>query len=134
MTGFSQKTASLPVDKGRKISFYVEMKSINSRSVEILCRMPSFLNALEIKMVKKLKGRLLRGRVYLLIRTLEDGDTLKQVVPSLNVLKGYVEAVGKIKKEFKISGNLTISDILSLPDSFISQSDAIGQNGESAIL
>ena len=40
------------------------------------------------------------------------------VKPNLDVIKGYLEAVEQIKKEAHLQGNLTLNDLLGLPNVF----------------
>jgi len=127
MTGFSNKTVVLPIGKGKKVSFSIEIKSVNSRSFEAVCKLPSFLNALEIEVAKILKKKLLRGRVYVGVRVAEDQDVLGEVVPSLSLLNEYMKALDTIKKKYNIAGTLTLKDLLQIPDLFVYKIGDIGK-------
>jgi uncharacterized protein (TIGR00255 family) len=126
MTGFGHKTMVLPIGKSKKVAFSIEIKSVNSRSFEVVCKLPSFLNALEIDIVKSLKKKLLRGRIYVGVRVAEDQDVLGEVIPSLGLLKEYIKALNIIKKTSKISGTLTFRDLLHIPDLFVYKIGDIG--------
>lgn len=134
MTGFSSKTISLPIDKNGNVSFSIEMKTINSRFFEAVCKLPTILSSLEIKIINILKKKIIRGRVYLTVRTEEEEGLFQNINPSFKLLQGYVKAINKIKKEFNIKGNLTISDVLILPNIFITEKGEITQKDEKKIL
>ncbi|MCK4651435.1 DUF1732 domain-containing protein [Candidatus Babeliales bacterium] len=134
MTGFGFKTVTLTIEKGAKISLTVEIKAINSRFFESVCRLPSFLHSSEIKINRSLKEKLLRGRIYLAVNIVEEDSAFEKIIPSLRIVEGYIKAIDKIKNRFKISGKLTVSDILSLPNVFVSGSKQIDSKLENSIL
>jgi len=92
MTGYSNKTIGLVVEKGNKVSLSIEIKSINSRFFEAVCKLPSALSSLEIGIVNMLKKKLIRGRVYATVRLSEDEGVLQNIKPSLNLVEGYIKA------------------------------------------
>ena len=134
MTGFASKTSSIKVTKGDKISIYVEIKSINSRFFEAVCKLPSVLSSLEIKIINDLKQKLIRGRVYVTIRLSENEGILEKIYPSFILIEEYIKATQEIKKKFKIGGEITVSDILKLPNIFVTEKSEIGSKDESFIL
>ncbi len=134
MTGFGNKTVVLPIEKKGKISVSVEMKSINSRFFEAVCKLPSVLSSLEIKIINDLKKKLIRGRVYVTVRLSESDGILEKIHPSLTLIEGYIKATQEIKKKFKIGGIITVSDILNLPNVFVTERNEIGSKDELSIL
>lgn len=134
MTGFASKTESFKIGKDDKISLSIDLKSINTRFFECSCRLPSILSSLEIKMIHSLKAKLIRGRVYLNVRILETGGTLTRISPSVKLLDEYLKALNIIKKQFGISGKMTLSDVLNLPNIFSMQSIIIDKKTENSIL
>ncbi|MCF7799966.1 YicC family protein [Candidatus Babeliales bacterium] len=134
MTGFGSKTICLPISKKEKIQFLIEIKSVNSRFFETTCRLPSALNHLEISIIQKLKSELIRGRVYFSIRPEEENVAFEVIKPSLNIVQGYIDAVKEIKTKFKVSGEISVNDILNLPDVFVSKKTLIDKKLEKEIL
>jgi uncharacterized protein (TIGR00255 family) len=134
MTGFAGKTEILKLSKGEQVSLFIELKTINSRFFEVAAKLPSALNSLEIKITNKLKDKLLRGRVFLSVRILENDGALLRVTPSIKLLEEYLSALSDIKKRFKISGDLTISDVLNLPNIFSSQPVEFDTKAQNAVL
>ena len=134
MTGYGSKTVVLSVSKEEKISFSVEIKSINSRFFENTCKLPSFLNSLELDIINILKQKLIRGRVYLTLRTVDGEDVLIKINPSFNIIEEYLNAALVVKDKFKISGELSISDILKFPNVFSSERGDVSSKSKQEIL
>ncbi len=134
MTGFGAKNVSVPIAKSGKVLVSLEMKSINSRFFECVCKMPSFLMPLEIKIIKSLKSKLFRGRVYFNLRISEDTDTLEKIIPALKLVEGYIKAIKTIKKKFNLKGDLNISDVLNFRDVFVSDKKQVSKKMEQLIL
>ncbi len=132
MTGFGSKTIALPLEKDQKISLSIEIKSINSRFFEAACKLPSFLGHMEVKIVGMLKQKLIRGRIYLTVRLEEEG-ALEKIVPSFRLVEEYLQAANKIRKDFKIQGDLSVTDIIKLPGVFVSEKSQIKPEFEAAI-
>jgi uncharacterized protein (TIGR00255 family) len=120
MTGFGSKTVALPLEKDQKISLSIEIKSINSRFFEAACKLPNFLGHMEVKIAGMLKEKLIRGRIYLTVRLEEEG-VLEKIVPSFRLVEEYLQAINKIKKDFKIQGELSVTDVIRLPGVFVSE-------------
>jgi len=134
MTGFASKTSSIKVTKGDKISIYVEIKSINSRFFEASCKLPNVFSALEIPIINKLKTKLLRGRIFVFIKISEEEGAMSKVVPSTKLLQDYLDALNNIKKTFKLEGELTVTDVLNIPNIFSFQSIEFDSKTEKIIL
>jgi len=134
MTGFGLARESILVSKGTKVAFAVEIKSLNSRFFEVACKLPSALNSLEIKITDLLKKKLIRGRIYLTLRASEDSSLFQTVMPNLSLIKDLLIASNTIKKEFKLKGDLSVSELLNLPNIFISEEKVIGGKTEQEIL
>ncbi|MBD3231232.1 YicC family protein [Candidatus Dependentiae bacterium] len=125
MTGYGSKTVVLPVKKGNRLSIFIEIKSINSRFFESICKLPYFLNAFELEINQNLKRKLIRGRVYLTVRAIEGAGILEKVNLSLKLVDEYLNAANLIKKKFNIPGNLNVSNIFDLPNILISEKEDV---------
>ena len=134
MTGFSSKSISLRLPKLGKISLSIEMKAVNSRFFEVVCKLPNALSCLEIKIVNQLQKKLLRGRAYLTIRFAEDNEAFEEVRPSLKLVEGYLAASQKIKKLYKIKGDLSIQDFFQLPNIFVAGKETLTSDEEKIVL
>jgi len=125
MTGFSCGTYEIKTKDGRKLSFSFEMKSINSRFFELTSKLPNFLNHLEIKIINQLQKKLVRGRVYLIVQQADDSTPTTKIMPSIKIVQGYLDAIKNIKTQCSIPGELTIADLLNLPDIFITEKNVL---------
>lgn len=133
MTGYSSLTTTLKLNNGQTCSLAIELKSINSRFFEVVCKLPSALGHLEVPTISSLQKKLIRGRVFLTIR-FEDGDGLESIAPSLKTARGYVDAVEKIKAHTGITGVLSINDLLQLPNLFSNEKSELHQDDEKTIM
>lgn len=134
MTGFSSQTSVLPVKGKEKASLTVEIKTLNSRYFEATCKLPSSLSFLEIPIVNDLKQKLLRGRVFVSIKVGGTGDAFERVVVVEKIVKDYLTASKSLKKKLKINGELTMSDLVTLPNVFSFERETVGKNFGDAVI
>jgi uncharacterized protein (TIGR00255 family) len=135
MTGFSSHTAVKALKKGgEKASITVEIKSLNSRFFELICKLPSSLSFLEIPITNHLKQKLVRGRVFLSIKVGGSGEVFERVAPVPKIVKDYLDSAKTLKKKFKISGDLSISDVVALDNVFSFEREKVGKNFETFAL
>ena len=119
MTGFASVTVEISGGKNRpSVSFMIEVKTLNGRHFEATSRIPSGLSHLEIPFTEVLKEKLVRGRAFLTIRSATGEASLDRPVMSMEVVQQYIEEGNRIKKQFKVGGELTISEIMLLPHVF----------------
>src|SRR5579872_1461906 len=130
MTGFASTSCALKLNNGKTISMAIEIKSVNSRFFEVVCKLPSSISYLEVKIINLLQKKLLRGRVFFTIRFENGADQLETIAPALNVAKSYVDAAKILQEKLGLSGSLSIADILRLPDIFITEKSAFHADDE----
>ncbi|MBQ5316378.1 MAG: YicC family protein [Oscillospiraceae bacterium] len=113
MTGFGRAEMSAA---GRDIT--VEIRSVNHRYYEFSARVPRAYGYLEEKLKTHLGGRISRGKVEVsvLITNTEAADT--EIAVNLPVAKGYVEALRSVSSELGLTDDLTLSNVMRLPDVF----------------
>ncbi len=96
MTGFARADGALGA-----VSWHWELKSVNGRGLDVRCRMPQGLEALEQKARAAVSAKLARGNCQLSLNLVreQDGrairinhDVLDALVAAANDLKGKVEA------------------------------------------
>ncbi|MFH0898443.1 MAG: DUF1732 domain-containing protein [bacterium] len=134
MTGYSSKAASVDVPGVGKISLSIEMKSINSRFFEVVCKMPGVLSSIEIKVHHFLQKKLRRGRIYFTVRFAEDNEAFEDIVPSLKSVEGYLRVAHIVKERFKVVGDLTLSDLFQQPNIFVTGRSELTEDEEKIIL
>jgi uncharacterized protein (TIGR00255 family) len=134
MTGFASKTASLHFAEAGDVTLAVELKSINSRFFEVVSKLPSMLSSLEVKIIQQLQHKLLRGRVYLTVRFVEDGDNVGSAVLSGKAVEDYLGIAKTIKEKYNVAGELTLHDLLSLPNVFVTTRQELTKETEAVVL
>ena len=91
MTGYAYKET---VDGRTQIS--VEIKSVNSRFLELGVNIPQFLNPIEAKIRKLVSEKIARGKVDLNIRVRES-DSASKVSADLGAAKAYFDAIKSVR-------------------------------------
>lgn len=122
MTGFSSATLAIP-QKGSEIHLTMTLKSLNSRFFELNCKVPFSLTQLETDLIRYFKSKLLRGNVYFTIHM--STALTSSIEPSINIISNYLKSIEKIKSTFSLAGELTIHDLISLPNVFETQENLI---------
>ena len=109
MTGFSKAQMT---EHGITVS--VEIRSVNGRYLELSCKMPRNLSHKELDLRDMVKQSLERGSVNVSVKI----ESLQKVSSLLdpNKLQSYHTALEQSRKKLKIDQELTMSDLLSIPD------------------
>ena len=108
MTGFGQSELSEP---GYRITF--EVKTFNSRFLDINVRLPRELPSLEMPVRAAAKERMIRGRVEILIGLEATHEIPCQV--NRERVAAYRELFHSLQADFQIEGGLTLGVLLQLP-------------------
>lgn len=113
MTGFGRAEEII---EGRDI--IVEIRSVNHRYYEFSARVPRAYGYIEEKLKSYLNGRIFRGKVEVSvsITAIEAADT--QIEINKAVAKGYVDALRSVGEELGLEDDLTLSQLVRLPDVF----------------
>jgi uncharacterized protein (TIGR00255 family) len=90
-----------------------EVKSVNSRFLDISLRLPRSLSDKEIEIRNLIKKKINRGKITLNVYLKKDG--VDNGIPSYNeeVLHGLVEMLKKIKSDSNLEADIQFSDLLS---------------------
>ncbi len=120
MTGFSSRilTINKPGAASQPINLSLSLKTLNSRYFELNCKMPYSLSFLETELLKNFKAKLHRGTIQLGIHLSDPTALTGSIKPAISTARSYVDALEKIKKECAIAGDVTISDLITLPNIF----------------
>ena len=119
MTGYGKSVLQLPT---KKIS--IEIKSLNSKSLDLNARMPSMYRAKELEIRKSIASKLVRGKVdFSLYLEITGEDTTAHI--NKPVFKSYM-------KQLKEVAETNASDLLQmairLPDAISSEREEIDEN------
>ena len=111
MTGFGR--AELEVNN-KKIT--LEIKSLNSKQIDINTRIPSLYREKEIEIRKELSEKLVRGKVDITMYVENHGEESNSKINE-PILKSYFEHLQKINAELKLpTDQTTLQSALRLPD------------------
>jgi len=123
MTGYG--TGSAQKDSA---TVSVEIKTVNHRFLDLHVRISREYQSLEGEVQQLIRGALDRGRVDVSV-SIQDSAAAEFEINS-SLLKGYLEAAGKLKEEFGLQDSLDMKTVLNLPG--ILQSKDMAQAGDSA--
>jgi uncharacterized protein (TIGR00255 family) len=120
MTGFGR--ADLTTKFG---SLTVEVSSVNGRYLEISARLPRPLAALESRVRDFLSSQLTRGQISVFISF--GGSNNGSAASHINKVAAavLVKELRALKKEHKLVGDVTLHDLLLVPDVVESAADAL---------
>lgn len=111
MTGFGQKQA--PWQDG---SVTVEIRSVNHRYLEVACRLPRPLHALEEPLKKAVQQRCTRGRVDVTV-IIQGGKGRGGLINLDQALaKQYHQALRRLKTSLKLPGSINVALVAGLRD------------------
>ncbi len=112
MTGFGKSQFEI---NNRKIN--IEVKSLNSKQLDISTRIPSSYREKEIEIRKEIAEKLVRGKVDVSIFVENLGDENMSAINE-GIVKGYYRKLTKISKELNLPVDESILHvIMRLPDS-----------------
>jgi uncharacterized protein (TIGR00255 family) len=110
MTGFSQAETRTPSGL-----FRVEIRAVNNRFFEIQLRQPKILMSLEQKIKAEITDIISRGSVSVYISCDKESDSAKLSWDKESV-DSYVTILKEIKKKYKLSGEITLTEVLNCGD------------------
>ncbi len=111
MTGYGKGTASLD---GREMT--VELKSVNHRFLDVSMRLPRTLSCIEDVLGTTIAGRLVRGHIDVFVNYRNTRDDAKTVRVDETLLNAYVTAAKAANSTLMLKDDLTLSNVLRLPD------------------
>lgn len=135
MTGFATSTVEIPLSSNNgNMVLSISMKSLNSRFFELTCKIPSLLSNLEVPMQRALQKQLHRGHVSLHIKMVNSEFLNEPIKPALDTIQNYLIAIDTIQKKFNIQDQVTLAQILQLPNVLQSQEVQLSEEIEAAIM
>lgn len=107
MTGYGKSQLQLPTKK-----ITVEIKSLNSKNLDLNTRMPSLYREKEIEMRRILAKNLLRGKIDFSLFIESTGDETTTVINE-NIVQSYIAQLQNIKNS---SADDLLAIVMRLPD------------------
>jgi len=108
MTGFGRGK-----HEGERFACAVEVKSVNHRFLDPHLKLPPEFAGVELKLKRLIQSRIKRGRLDLFLnieRSYEADFAFNEPV-----LRAYINAIEKLKKEFSLSGELDLVQLVRAP-------------------
>ena len=110
MTGYGKN-----VLENDSISIKVEIKSVNSRYLDINFKSSRGLSFIEDKIRGMVKSSISRGKVDIYIGMRGNSGISKTVVIDEELAEAYKKSLDKLKEKLKLRGKAEISDFTSIP-------------------
>jgi len=111
MTGYGKREL-----ENSDISISVELKSINSRYLEVNHKIPRLFSDDEDAMLALVRKKLLRGKIILNVNYTLLNDNLNQINLNENKVNEYISIAEKLHKSKVFKDELTIDRLLTLPE------------------
>jgi len=111
MTGYGKREL-----ENSDISISVELKSINSRYLEVNHKIPRLFSEDEDAMLALVRKKLLRGKIILNVNYTLLNDNLNQINLNENKVNEYISIARKLNGSKVIKDELTIDRLLTLPE------------------
>jgi uncharacterized protein (TIGR00255 family) len=112
MTGFGKATGTF---ENKKIT--VELKSLNSKNLDVFVRMPSIYKQKEIDLRKHISQFLNRGKVEISIQV-EAANGISEQAINTTLIESYFQQVQGVAKELGLSTEEILPALLRMPDIF----------------
>jgi uncharacterized protein (TIGR00255 family) len=113
MTGFGRGERH-----GEEISVSVDVRSVNHRFLDVHTRCPSRFLSWEPRLRGLARDALRRGKVDLHVNVREWGKLGAALRVNRGLLKAFLNEAAAIRKEFGVGSEVTIGDLLAVPDLF----------------
>ncbi|MEM5947856.1 YicC/YloC family endoribonuclease [Spirochaetia bacterium 38H-sp] len=108
MTGYAYKEAA-----NNRWNVSVEIKGYNNRFMELFVGLPSYFSMIEPEVRKLVSTRIQRGKVEVYIRVKELEEKINVNV-DYELLDAYLSAFYQIKKKRKLSGKITLDNLITV--------------------
>lgn len=120
MTGFGK---ALSTYKG--YAFESEVKSLNSRYLEITIKLPSLLQNKEYEIREALKNLLRRGKIYISLSIRPEENENETFFLNESKLKELLGVFGRIKSDYGVTGEVKLDHIINFRDIFTPELDEL---------
>lgn len=111
MTGFGRAE-----DANEKFRLTVEVKSVNSRFLDLNIKMPKKFNALEAEIRTTVKEYISRGKVDLFITYESFSEKDKMLRLDLSLAREYLTSMRTLVQALGVEDNVKVTNLAALPD------------------
>lgn len=127
MTGFGRANGYIATNE-----IAIELKSVNHRFFELNCRLPRAYHFMEEKIKSYLQTVISRGKIDLTLTIVSQNDAEKSVCMNETLVDSYISILHESCEKFQIANDISISNIMRLPDVFVFKSKSIDEEMVSA--
>jgi len=103
---------------GEDFSVTVEIRSVNHRFLDVHARCPGRFLSWEPRVRSLVRDFLRRGKVDVYLNVRETGGAGAKLRVNLHRVRAFLEEAGKIREEFGVEGDVTLRDLIAIPDLF----------------
>jgi uncharacterized protein (TIGR00255 family) len=121
MTGFGKATGS---NHGKKI--VVELRALNSKSLDLYLKLPSYFKEKEIELRKIITQELDRGKVEAIVTVENIGEQGTYAI-NRNLAKAYYSEIKSLAEEVGAENDQLFSNIFRLPDILVQQNNELAE-------
>jgi len=107
MTGYGKGTAV-----NGKIKVEAEVKSVNSRFLDIITKLPSSIMNKEYELREQIKNKINRGKLTVFIQIKKNDLENQNLIVNKDKLKNYLSFIKELKKTAKITEKIKLEHIL----------------------
>ena len=124
MTGFGRGEATHTLDSGASVTISAEIRSVNSRFIEISVRLPRTMSERELECREVIRKRLERGKIS--VNFSVDRQGTEDIPLSLNepVAKAYFNLLDKLRTATGLTAEIQLRDLTSFGDIFTTEDRA----------
>jgi len=115
MTGYGAATSQVK-DSETELEISLEIKTVNSKYLDIQFRMPRHYTPLERELAACIRDKLKRGRVEVSVFRRVLFGPVKELAVNVAQAKALAEAYRSVEKALSIPASLNLQDLLSQPD------------------
>ena len=113
MTGYGEATQAI---KNGKVT--VQIRSVNHRHLDLQVRAPREFLSFEEDIRKLVRQKISRGRVDLFVSRYVTQGQRRKLEMDESLVAQYISGVSQLKKKFKLSGDIGVSLLSTIPDVF----------------
>ncbi len=113
MTGYGKGSA-----ENGKIKVDVEVKSVNSRYLDIVLKLPSSLMSKELDLREVIKNKINRGKLSVVVQIKSNGSGDAVFTVNKEKLKNYISLIKTLKKSAKITEKIKLEHLLANKEIF----------------
>jgi len=128
MTAFATRIVSFPLKSNTDVTAILTLKTVNGRFFDMNYKIPHVLAIIESHLSQRCRTLLHRGTVTFSLQLSHPLALKTTVTPSYELAAGYIEALKTLKQQFNLSGDITLQDIVQLPNLFESTDVQISEN------